>query len=153
MQGHESPTATPVRKSNLEPAVGPASMTKICSYVVSGISFDHVETPTPKYFKQFLKNVSSPKKTGSNDNEDGGQRTSHTVLVNLFLEFLHHVGSPSLPVPHIILESQEVSAEFHNTTPFVVAETQQSTQSPKFQKLLAMVDSRIGKSEKGKGPQ
>ncbi|CAM6121514.1 unnamed protein product [Calypogeia fissa] len=127
------------------------------SLTTDDVSFDHVETPTSKYFKQFMKNVSSLEKTRSNDNEDGGQRTSHTVLVNLFSKLLHHLGSPSSqPVPQTILESWEVSVAFHNTTPFVelmVADTQQSTQSPKFQKLMSMVDSRIGKSDNGKGAQ
>ncbi|CAM6088468.1 unnamed protein product [Calypogeia fissa] len=72
MQRHESPSATPVRKSNPTPAVGPTSMTKTPSYVILGVSSDHVGTPSSKYFKQFLKHVSSPEKTRSNDNEDGG---------------------------------------------------------------------------------
>ncbi|CAM6103208.1 unnamed protein product [Calypogeia fissa] len=69
------------------------------------------------------------------------------MLVGLFSEFLHQLASPVANVPTSILESQEVFGEFNTTTPFVdlmVAQTQASTQSPKIQKLLAMVDNKIG---------
>ncbi|CAM6104060.1 unnamed protein product [Calypogeia fissa] len=128
------------------PTAGQCEMSQIPSFVLPD-----VETPRSNLFKQFIKTV-SPEKTGCTD---GGKGNKHEMLVGLFSEFLHHLASPSQEVPLKILESQEVSGAFNTTTPFVdlmVAQTQASSQSPKLQQLLAMVDNQIWTPEKGKGP-
>ncbi|CAM6083798.1 unnamed protein product [Calypogeia fissa] len=102
-----------------------------------------VHTPARNLFQQIMRNVSLENPDPSAD----GGKSSHNMLVGLFSEFLHQLASPVANVPTSILESQEVSTEFNTTTPFVdlmVAQTQASTQSPKIQKLLAMVDNKIG---------